>query len=152
MKTQSTSQIGSRIKDLIIQLELNQTSFAESIGVSQNAIFKTISGQTTPRFSFIDTILKTYPNINRDWLLEGKGEMFNTSTPKPTPEDSYLQTYLKQLEEKFEKLLNQKDKLIESQQYLIEHLSGQLGKLDGVVEEAKVILLWGEKEEIGQSA
>lgn len=147
-----SSEIGTRIKELIFKLGLNQTSFAKSVGVSQNAIFNTISGDSTPRFKLLSSILEAYPSVSRDWLLEGKGEMFIASTSQPTSDEGYLQTYLRQLEEKFEKLLNQKDKLIESQQYLIEHLSGQLGKLDGVIEEAKVILLWGEKEEIGQSA
>lgn len=151
MKTQSTSLIGSRIKDLIIQLELNQTSFAESIGVSQNAIFKTISGQTTPRFSLIDTILKTYPNINRDWLLEGKGEMFNTSTPQSAPEDRYLQVHLEKLERQFAEMREMLSSQIATKDRQIEKLMDLLGKLNGVVGEAKVMVLWGEGQ-IGQSA
>jgi transcriptional regulator with XRE-family HTH domain len=129
MKETSSKEIGSRIKELIFKLELNQTSFAKTVGVSHTAIFKTVSGETQPRLVLIDAILTAFPNVNRAWLLEGKGEMFNDKPASVEDNtDNYLQTYLKQLEEKFEKLLNQKDKLIESQQYLIEHLSNQLGK------------------------
>jgi transcriptional regulator with XRE-family HTH domain len=147
MKETASKEIGSRIKELIFKLDLNQTSFAKAVGVSHTAIFKTVSGDTQPRLVLIDAILNTFPQVNRDWLLEGKGDMFsNKASNLEVQADNYLQIYLKQLEEKFEKLLNQKDKLIESQQYLIEHLSSQLGKLSGVIEGAQVVPLWEENK------
>ena len=147
MKETASKEIGSRIKELIFKLDLNQTSFAKAVGASHTAIFKTVSGDTQPRLVLIDAILNTFPQVNRDWLLEGKGDMFsNKASNLEVQADNYLQIYLKQLEEKFEKLLNQKDKLIESQQYLIEHLSSQLGKLSGVIEGAQVVPLWEENK------
>jgi transcriptional regulator with XRE-family HTH domain len=147
MKETASKEIGSRIKELIFKLDLNQTSFAKAVGVSHTAIFKTVSGDTQPRLVLIDAILNTFPQVNRDWLLEGKGDMFsNKASNLEVQADNYLQIYLKQLEEKFEKLLNQKDKLIESQQYLIEHLSSQLGKLSGVIVGAQVVPLWEENK------
>lgn len=130
MKETASKDIGSRIKELIFKLNLNQTSFAKSVGVSQNAIFKTVTGDTTPRLTLLDSILKAYPQVSRDWLFEGKGEMFMDVAPATTEfkADTYLQEYLKHLEEKFEKLLSQKDSVISDQRYMIEMLKGQLGK------------------------
>ena len=130
MKETASNEIGSRIKELIFKMNLNQTSFAKSVGVSQNAIFNTVTGNTTPRLALLDSILKVYPQVNREWLLEGKGEMFVDVAPAPieVKADTYLQEYLRLLEEKFEKLLLQKDSVISDQRYMIEMLKGQLGK------------------------
>ena len=139
MKETASKEIGSRIKELIFKLELNQTSFAKSVGVSQNAIFNTVSGETTPRYKLLETILKVYPQVNRDWLLEGIGEMFNNA-PAPTP-DGYLQEHLRNLEKQFtemkEMFSNQiatKDKQIEYYQRQTEQLIGLLGKPECVTE------------------
>ncbi|MCA0229848.1 MAG: helix-turn-helix domain-containing protein [Bacteroidetes bacterium] len=130
MKETASNEIGSRIKELIFKMNLNQTSFAKSVGVSQNAIFKTITGETMPRLTLIDSILRTYPNVRKSWLLDGEGEMFVNVAPAPieVKADKYLQEYLRLLEEKFEKLLSQKDSVISDQRYMIEMLKGQLGK------------------------
>jgi transcriptional regulator with XRE-family HTH domain len=139
------NEIGSRIKELMFRLELNQTAFAESIGVSQTAIVKIINKQSKPRFSLLEAICEKYPQVSKDWLMNGTGEIFKNSTiEKPSNSDGYLQEYLRKLEERFEKLLHQKDKVIESQQYLIEHLSGQLGKLSDVIGETQTLPLWSE--------
>ena len=147
MKDTASNEIGSRIKELIFKLDLNQTSFAKSVGVSHTAIFKTVSGETQPRFSLLEAILKAYPNISKSWLLDGKGEMFVDVVPTPmeVKADTYLQEYLKHLEEKFEKLLSQKDSVISDQRFMIEMLKGQLGKLNDVAEEAQTLPLWGEE-------
>lgn len=137
MKDTASKEIGSRIKELIFKLDLNQTSFAKSVGVPQSVIYNTINGVTkTPKFSLLDSILKEYPHVNRDWLLEGKGEMFMNIAPAPVEvkADTYLQEYLRLLEEKFEKLLSQKDSVISDQRYMIEMLKGQLGKPECVIE------------------
>lgn len=138
MKETTSKEIGSRIKELIFKLDLNQTSFAKAVGVSQNAIFKTVSGETQPRLVLIDAILKTYPQVNRDWLLEGKGEMFketSESVPQNVAPDNYLQEQLRRLEEQFSKMremfsteLTVKNQQIEYYQRQTEQLIVLLGK------------------------
>lgn len=160
MKEKLSKEIGARIKELIFKLELNQSSFAKSVGVSQNAIFNTVSGNTTPRYELLDTIIKVYPQLNRDWLLEGKGEMFNNATA-PTP-DGYLQEHLKNLERQFAEMkemfssqIATKDKQIEYYQRQTEQLISLLGKPEcvtetGVLEHpATAAMLY---EELGQRA
>lgn len=142
MKEKASKEIGSRIKELIFKLGLNQTSFAKSVGVSQNAIYNTINGVTkTPRYTLLESILKVYPQLNRDWLLEGQGEMFiETITPNSSP-DNYLQEHLKNLEKQFAEMremfssqMATKDKQIEYYQRQTEQLLGLLGKPECVTE------------------
>lgn len=136
MKETASKEIGSRIKELIFKLDLNQTSFAKAVGVSQNAIFNTVSGNTTPRLVLIDSILKVYPQVNRDWILEGVGEIFNNIPLAPTP-DGYLQEHLLRLEESFQRLSQQievKDQQIAAKDKQIEKLMDLLGKPECVTE------------------
>jgi transcriptional regulator with XRE-family HTH domain len=147
MKESSSKDIGSRIKELIFKLELNQTSFAKAVGVSHTAIFKTVSGETQPRLVLIDAILNTYPQVSRDWLLEGKGEMFNNApaaTVADTP-DGYLQNHLMKLEKQFAEMAEMFRNQLAVKDRQIEKLMDLLGKLNDVAEEAQTLPLWGEE-------
>lgn len=128
------NEIGQRIQELMFRLKLKQTPFAESIGVSQTAVNKIVNGLTKPRFVLLEAICDKYPQVNKEWLMSGKGEMFNTIPATQISPDSYLQEYLRKLEEKFEQLLEQKNSVISDQRFMIEMLKGQLGKPECVTE------------------
>ncbi len=146
MNETASSEIGSRIKELIFKMNLNQTSFAKSVGVSQNAIFKTVTGNTTPRLALIDSILKVYPQVNRDWLLEGEGEMFLNAPVADTPTpDGYLQEHLIKLEKQFAEMAEMFRNQLAVKDRQIEKLMDLLGKLNDVAEEAQTLPLWGEE-------
>lgn len=111
------NEIGSRINHLIFNLGVNQSLFAKTIGFSQPSVNKIISGQTKPSYSLLEAICVSYPQVNKDWLIQGKGEMFQTTQSlPPSTGDNYLLEYLRRLEDKFEKLTEQltvKDKQID---------------------------------------
>lgn len=134
MKETASKDIGSRIKELIFKLNLNQTSFAKSVGVSQNAIFKTVTGDTTPRLTLLDSILKVYPQVSRDWLFEGKGEMFMDVKPQPDSEGDYLQTHLLKLEKQFAEMAEMFRNQLAVKDRQIEKLMELLGKPECVIE------------------
>lgn len=143
MNNLTSTDFGERLKTLIFKMGKNQSSFASSVGVSHTAIGKIVKGETQPRFSLIDSILKAYPEVSRDWLLEGTGEMFiNKPTITPTTPEAYLQDYLKRLEERFEKLSEQ----LTVKDRQIDRLMDLLGKPSDVVEEAQIVALWKESQ------
>ncbi len=91
MEANEKQGIGTRISELIFRLDKNQSSFAKSIGFTQAAVYSTVHGKSKPKYEFLESVLKAYPKVNRDWLLEGKGEMFldtdvKTSTVSGVPE------------------------------------------------------------------
>ncbi len=53
--------------------KLNQTDLANEIGVKQQYIGFYLSGRNKPKD--FDGIKKAYPEVNIDWLKNGKGEM-----------------------------------------------------------------------------
>jgi len=58
---------------------MSPTRFADSIQVQRSGISHILSGRNKPSLYFVMKILSSYPEINSDWLLFGKGEMFQGS-------------------------------------------------------------------------
>jgi transcriptional regulator with XRE-family HTH domain len=67
------------MKDRIIQFlrenNLTSTKFADEIGVQRSSISHILSGRNKPSYDFIEKMLLSYPEINAQWLITGKGEM-----------------------------------------------------------------------------
>jgi hypothetical protein len=131
--------IGQRINELIFRLNKNQSSFAKSIGVTQTAVYSTVHGKTKPRYEFIESILLAYPNINKEWLMEGKGEMFVDTASKVEPaktesgnDGGYLLDILKRIEDSFKSNIEEKDRVIADQRFIIDTLKNQVAALSSV--------------------
>lgn len=65
-----------RIKRIRQSAEKTQLQFAEAIGLSRNYIAMIEIGQREPSDRTISDICEKF-NVNRDWLLTGRGEMLN---------------------------------------------------------------------------
>ena len=61
---------------LMKQLNLTATRFADKIGVQRSSISHIMSGRNQPSYDFILKIMEKIPYINAEWLLNGKGNMF----------------------------------------------------------------------------
>ncbi|MBN1180946.1 MAG: helix-turn-helix transcriptional regulator [Bacteroidales bacterium] len=65
-----------RIVKFLTKNGLSSTRFADEIGVQRSSISHILSGRNKPSFDFIEKMLLTYPNLNAQWLIVGKGSMF----------------------------------------------------------------------------
>lgn len=63
-----------RIKEIRRVYNLNQTQFAEKIGLKQPTIAGYENGKDVP-MSTIVTICQIFPDINKVWLCTGEGDM-----------------------------------------------------------------------------
>lgn len=68
-----------RIKELRKKLDLNQTEFAERLGLSQGQETKFERGIAEPTDRTISDICREF-NVNEEWLRSGTGEMFRKMT------------------------------------------------------------------------
>jgi transcriptional regulator with XRE-family HTH domain len=68
--------MNNRIKQLRLALNMTQEEFASYIGVKRNTVSVYESGRNTPVTSVINLICSEF-NVNKLWLLEGKGTMFH---------------------------------------------------------------------------
>ena len=64
-----------RIKKLRISKKLSQKDFANSINLSQNHISSIEKGLRDMTIRSLEDVCRVY-NVNKDWLLNGEGDMF----------------------------------------------------------------------------
>jgi transcriptional regulator with XRE-family HTH domain len=90
---------GKRLDKLLIRLKLSKRSFAEKVGISSGSLSQWSNPKynSKPSFDVLVNISKHF-NVNINWLLTGKGSMFNGNDP---PEDS---NRISELEKECEKL------------------------------------------------
>jgi transcriptional regulator with XRE-family HTH domain len=79
-----------RITLLIKAKNLTAAQFADEIGVQKSSISHIISGRNNASLDFIQKIILTYPEVNMDWLMFGKGPLFksNETIVKASNDDS----------------------------------------------------------------
>lgn len=78
--------INQRIKILVDDLRINTNKFAISIGKTQPAIKNLIEGGSQPNYETLTEIIEKY-NVSADWLLLGKGPMYNDGIEVPKVKD-----------------------------------------------------------------
>lgn len=64
-----------RIREIISQLGLSDTTFAQTVGIGQTTLSNMFIRDSEPRAEFLHNIVAKY-NVNAKWLLTGEGEMF----------------------------------------------------------------------------
>ena len=57
---------------------ISATILADEIGVQRSSISHILSGRNNPSFDFIYKIIKKYDNLNAEWLITGRGEMYKS--------------------------------------------------------------------------
>ena len=77
---------GERIENLIKQLGITKTKFAEKLSVSQKKKKKIIISGYVPSDRLIEDICEKF-NANEKWLRTGEGEMFIRKTRSETIAD-----------------------------------------------------------------
>ena len=76
-------ELNNRIQKIIQYSMLTASEFADEIGVQRSNISHIISGRNKPSLDFIVKIKDRFPEIQWEWIIEGKGEM-TKSTLSPT--------------------------------------------------------------------
>jgi transcriptional regulator with XRE-family HTH domain len=74
--------INNRLSALRKHLGLNQTKFAQRIGVTSQHISMFEAGKANFSETTINLICLTF-GVREEWLREGEGEMFNPPSPEP---------------------------------------------------------------------
>jgi len=136
----------SRLKEYVDYKGISINKFSISVGASNSYFNKAFQQNTSIGSNRIESILRTYPDLNAHWLLTGKGQMIieekemqpiimrpETSEPMPEVSTSTL-AYL-------EKKINEKDTEINS-------LHKQIGRLELELEQSKVLL---RQKELGDA-
>lgn len=81
--------VHDRLDALIKALGKNSNSFSQEIGVSNTHIYYIVKGNKTlggkknkPSFDLLSKISETFPDVNLEWLVNGRGSMFHSFEDK----------------------------------------------------------------------
>ena len=82
--------LNSRIQKIINYSELSLSEFADEIGVQRSNISHVLSGRNKPSLDFLMKIKDRFPEIQWEWLIEGKGTMVFSEEETASTPSSYL--------------------------------------------------------------
>ena len=92
----NTEAFVGRLEEILHFYGLTASSFADRIGVQRSSISHLLSGRNKPSLEFVMKVVKTFPEVNLYWLLNGKGSFPHKSEPKkstsPTPKETGTKT------------------------------------------------------------
>lgn len=69
----NTEDFIKRLQILLQHYGLTASAFADSLDVQRSSVSHVMSGRNKPSLDFVLKILHTYPEVNLQWLLNGKG-------------------------------------------------------------------------------
>lgn len=82
MKTLKHDEIAGRVVLLLGLLKLKKYEVAETLGISNPHFSSVLNGRYPFSENLITAICETY-SVNRDWLVDGKGDIFAGPLPDP---------------------------------------------------------------------
>lgn len=66
----------NRILSFLSAENITQSQFADTLGVARASVSHILAGRNKPSYEFIESLALSYPSINLEWLITGKGRMY----------------------------------------------------------------------------
>ncbi|MGX8712503.1 MAG: helix-turn-helix domain-containing protein [bacterium] len=66
----------NRINLILRAKNITAKQFAEEIGIQPSGMSHILSGRNNPSLEFVSKVIRRYPEIDANWLLLGKGQMY----------------------------------------------------------------------------
>lgn len=67
-----------RIRQIMEAQHMNQQTFASYTGIGTASLSSIFTGRTRPTLKQVGAIMKSFPNVNVNWLMFGTGGMLST--------------------------------------------------------------------------
>ena len=80
----NSEEFVKRLERILKYYSLSASAFADRIGVQRSSISHILTGRNKPSLEFVLKVVKTFPEVNLYWLLNGKGSFPAKSPPSPT--------------------------------------------------------------------
>lgn len=79
----NTDEFVKRLERVLKYYSLSASAFADRIGVQRSSISHLLTGRNKPSLEFVLKVIKTFPEVNLYWLLNGKGSFPAKSPTTP---------------------------------------------------------------------
>ena len=80
--------VNDKIKQILIDKSISPSVFADEIGVQRSSISHILSGRNRPSFDIIQKIIRRFPDLGYEWILEEE-----SPSPVQAKPNSRLETY-----------------------------------------------------------
>ncbi len=70
-----------RIEYIILEKQLTDGDFCAKAGISAATLSHIKSGRSRPSLTILRGVVEGFPDLNPEWVLLGRGEMYSNSTP-----------------------------------------------------------------------
>jgi hypothetical protein len=80
-----STSIGQRFTQLIQHLGLSKNAFAQSLDKTATVIQHLVDERNKPGYDLLCKVFEVYPNVSKDWLMEGVGPMLKTDNLPASP-------------------------------------------------------------------
>jgi transcriptional regulator with XRE-family HTH domain len=67
--------VNDKIKQILINKSISPSYFADEIGVQRSSISHILSGRNRPSFDIIQKIIRRFPDLGYDWIMEEETEL-----------------------------------------------------------------------------
>jgi transcriptional regulator with XRE-family HTH domain len=71
---------------------ITASQFADEINIQRSGMSHIMSGRNKPSLDFVMRVLNRYPEIDTNWLLFGKGEMYKSANTQEPVQNSGTET------------------------------------------------------------
>ena len=115
------STINQRVEMLIKKVATNKASFSQATGISSVILSHISSGRNKVSLTAVEQILITYPKVNAEWLVLGKGSMFKDALDHDLT--SELRVELQEMGSDLDRLKSSLEKKIEKMMERINEIS-----------------------------
>lgn len=102
-----------------MKTSVSKTSFSQATGISTVILSHISSGRNKVSLSAVEQVLQAYPNVNAEWLILGKGQMFKDGLEKDKMDE---------LEARIEALSSELNKSKKSLELKVNELKAAVGK------------------------
>jgi hypothetical protein len=76
--------VGQRFVQLIAHLGISKNAFANSLDKTATVIQHLVEERNKPGFDLLSKVFEVYPNVSKDWLIQGYGPMLTSEPTAPT--------------------------------------------------------------------
>ncbi len=134
--------LGSRLRWVIKESQVQVKEVCEKLGISTNTLYTYFNDKSSPSVDFVIKFAGEFPNINKEWVFTGQGEVWakpsadgnptgTLQSPSENKEGADIQSLLKERSsviEALQELIKEKDKRLHYQEISINSLT-DLNKL-----------------------
>jgi transcriptional regulator with XRE-family HTH domain len=75
----NNASFAKRLQKICDEFELSAAAFAEKVSVGRATISHILSGRNKPSLDFVMKVTTTFPEVDLDWLLYGRGTFPKTA-------------------------------------------------------------------------